>query len=578
MHRFSQWVSAVSLLVAGVAAAQTAPPQADLEQVWLDPAGRGSLWVGNGQVLPARGFRAGASLFFTHGQLASPSAALVSDRLGVQVMGAFGVTDWLELSANVPVYVYQEGAKVLSLASAGMGNPWLTAKVALLGPSAPVSLAVLLGAGFPVGSGAAMGNGGLEVSPRVQLGHVFTTWQLAGEVGFLYRRPVDFSGVSRHDGDVVGSQLFAAAAVTAVNDGGPRAEASLRLTAPLRDGAVGLEALLGLRWQMGSADLFGAVGPGFAGAPSTPSVRAYFGVAFGNVDPTRRPCVEGKPYVIADCPDLDFDGDGVPNGVDGAPTEAEDIDGFEDGDGVPDPDNDGDGVPDVDDRCPMEPGPGANGGCPDVDTDGDGVVDRLDKCPTEPEDVDGFEDGDGCPDPDNDGDGILDADDACPLVAGIRQEKGCPAKDSDGDGVFDHEDNCPQDPGPKDNAGCPAKQKQLVSITDTALRILEKVYFDTGKATIQRRSNALLDNVARVLLAHPEIAKVHIEGHTDNTGNAEKNLTLSQARADAVKAYLVGRGLDAGRLEAHGFGDTRPAQPNETAAGREANRRVEFNL
>lgn len=571
------WV--LGLILAGAAWAQAPAPAADVEQVWLDPAGRGSLWVGNGQTLKALDFRAGASLFFTQGQLRSlGGGGLMSSRLGVQVFGALGLTDWLELSASVPVAVYQEGVSALGLASAGMGNPWLTAKVSLWNDSAPLSAAVAVGLGLPLGTAVAQGNGGLEVMPRVQVGKVFADWQFGAELGFLYRRPVDFVAVSGHAGDVVGSQVYLAGAVTSVSSTGPRGELSARLFAPIAGGPVGVEALAGARWTVGSVELFGAVGPGFFGEPTTPSVRAYFGAAFANTPSTQPPCIEGTPYRLADCPELDVDHDGVKNGVDAAPEQAEDPDGFEDADGAPDPDNDGDGVLDADDGCPQKAGPVANHGCPDEDADGDGVVDRLDKCPRDAEDVDGFEDADGCPDADNDGDGLADAADACPLQAGIPQEKGCPAKDSDGDGVFDHEDNCPQDVGDKANAGCPAAQKQLVVITATALTILDRVYFDNGKATIQKRSNALLDNIARVLGAHPEIRKVRVEGHTDNVGRPEKNKVLSQARADAVKAYLEKKGVSAERLVAVGFGDTKPAQPNDTPAGREANRRVEFNL
>ena len=223
-------------------------------------------------------------------------------------------------------------------------------------------------------------------------------------------------------------------------------------------------------------------------------------------------------------------------------------------------------------------GPAANKGCPDRDADGDGVVDRLDKCPSQKEDLDDFEDSDGCPEKDNDQDGFADALDACPLIAGIAQEKGCPAKDTDGDTVFDHEDNCPAEKGLKENAGCPAAQKQLVIITVEQLKILDKVYFDTGKASIQKRSNALLDNIAQVLTVHPEIALVQIEGHTDTVGKPEQNKKLSQDRADSVRAYLVKKGVSEARLRAVGFGQEKPTQSNDTAAGREFNRRVEFNI
>ena len=81
-----------------------------------------------------------------------------------------------------------------------------------------------------------------------------------------------------------------------------------------------------------------------------------------------------------------------------------------------------------------------------------------------------------------------------------------------------------------------------------------------------------------MLVANPQVKKVRIEGHTDNTGAADFNTKLSQGRAKAVRDYLVKKGVAADRLEAKGFGPTQPIGDNKTAAGREANRRVEFEI
>jgi len=213
-----------------------------------------------------------------------------------------------------------------------------------------------------------------------------------------------------------------------------------------------------------------------------------------------------------------------------------------------------------------------------VDSDGDGIVDELDACPNDPEDFDGFQDEDGCPDLDNDGDGILDVDDACPNEPGPPETNGCPDPDRDGDGVPDRLDNCPDEPGPPENQGCP--EEQVVIIEDGKLEILDKIYFDFDSARVQERSHAVLDNVAAVINAHPEIPLVRVEGHTDSRGRAEYNMGLSKRRAASVVRYLVREGnVSPDRLVSEGYGETQPLVPNATTEEEMAkNRRVEFQF
>lgn len=275
-------------------------------------------------------------------------------------------------------------------------------------------------------------------------------------------------------------------------------------------------------------------------------------------------------YEDADgCPEDDNDKDGVKDVSDACPNDAEDLDGFEDADGCAELDNDKDGRPDSEDVCPLEAGPQATNGCPDGDADL--IPDKDDRCPT----AAGTAEFGGCPD--TDADGLADPDEECPNEAGPASSFGCP--DDDADRVPNYRDDCPTKPVPANvdpmrSNGCPAK----VYVTADAIQIVDKVFFDTGKATIQKKSFPLLDEIAGTLTKYAEIKKVQVEGHTDDVGNDQTNLQLSQARAESVVAYLVGRGVAAERLTAKGFGETKPIADNKTSAGKAENRRVAFTI
>jgi outer membrane protein OmpA-like peptidoglycan-associated protein len=209
------------------------------------------------------------------------------------------------------------------------------------------------------------------------------------------------------------------------------------------------------------------------------------------------------------------------------------------------------------------------------DRDGDGVPDDRDRCP----DVPGLRELDGCPPgaappPDRDGDGVPDAEDRCPDEKGPRELEGCP--DTDGDGVPDIDDKCPREPGPAQNDGCPLGDEPLVEIQAERLSLRDMIQFDFGKDTIKPESGRILDDIAAILKAHPEIVKVRVEGHTDSIGTAAYNQGLSERRARSVVAALVARGVPAAELAAAGYGFTRPIESNATALGRAKNRRVEF--
>ena len=254
----------------------------------------------------------------------------------------------------------------------------------------------------------------------------------------------------------------------------------------------------------------------------------------------------------------DTDGDGYLDDEDECPTEPEDLDGFEDEDGCPDPDNDKDGILDVDDRCPNVPedfdGVEDEDGCPegtDGDRDGDGIPDSEDECPDEPEDIDGFEDEDGCPDPDNDKDGILDVDDKCP-------------NDPETYNGFEDED------------GCPDKGRVIVEGSD--ILILDKILFATNSAEILPESYPIIRAVVATLKHHPEFKMVEVAGHADERASDAHNLRLTKARAAAVVDALVKQGIERDRLVSQGYGEYCPVDDRSNADAWEKNRRVEFKV
>jgi outer membrane protein OmpA-like peptidoglycan-associated protein len=225
---------------------------------------------------------------------------------------------------------------------------------------------------------------------------------------------------------------------------------------------------------------------------------------------------------------LDPDGDGIFEPEDQCPEEAEDFDGVEDDDG-----------------CPEHEPPGPS------DRDGDGLFDDDDLCPEEPEDRDGFEDDDGCPDLDHDHDGIEDENDLCPTEAEVVN-------------------------GVDDDDGCPDIADIEVINRDILLR--DRVYFDFALARIRGRSVPLLEQIVRLLAAHPEYVTISIEGHCDDVGSDEVNQRLSELRAQRVVSFLAAQGTSVERLESVGYGRRRPTHPGTSDSARQQNRRVEFRI
>lgn len=260
------------------------------------------------------------------------------------------------------------------------------------------------------------------------------------------------------------------------------------------------------------------------------------------------------------CP-FDEDGDGVPDYMDKCPS----LSGKQNLEGCPDRDNDE--VADQDDKCPDVKGIARFAGCPD--SDNDGVEDARDKCP----DQAGLEQYEGCPD--SDGDGVRDGDDLCAdTPKGVKVDAtGCPT-DADGDGVPDTQDRCPTSKGDPANFGCPVVKEEVKKRLNFATRGIQ---FETAKATLKPSSYPMLDEVVSILGEYTDY-NLLMGGHTDSNGSDATNMKVSQARVDAVKSYLIRKGVDPSRIDATGYGESQPIATNSTAVGRAQNRRVTLEL
>jgi OmpA-OmpF porin, OOP family len=464
----------------------------------------------------------------------------------------------------------------------GLGDPRVEAKLRLAGSGLTgAGLAVSGFVTIPLGQSAGAGDhfiadGGATFGGRVIGEYRRGRFSVALNLGAI-GRPSARTLLSTQ----VGSRLTWGAAVGV--DISPRlgvlAEAygASDLSSQLQNNNA--EVLLGARYHVRDVVLTAGGGSGVLRGAGSPVARAFLGVGWA-------------PYRV------DNDNDGVPDNVDRCPAEAEDRDGYEDEDGCPDPDNDGDGIDDVSDRCPDQAEDRDNfqdaDGCPDPDNDGDGIPDGYDTCPREPEDRDGDHDEDGCPDNDRDRDGVVDESDRCPDqpedTDGFQDEDGCPDPDNDGDGIPDTEDQCSDQAGPASSQGCPPTPvappppptdagPTLARVIGDQIQVMGSINFSRSRDRIEGSSSfRVLESVLAILVSHPEITRVEVQGHTDNAGNAERNTALSERRAERVRLWLVEHGIDGARVTARGFGPAQPIESNSTAAGRARNRRVEFHI
>jgi outer membrane protein OmpA-like peptidoglycan-associated protein len=497
----------------------------------------------------------------------------------LELMGTIGILPVLDFSIAVPGLRLTDGSAVnASVATAledvlleddelALGDIRLTPRLSLVErkPGGDgVGLALIVPFYLPTGDKDVYAGEGFRVEGKLAFQGVVGPFMMGVNAGYMIRPETEMLGAKIDDtvtwGVGAGLRIFDPLSLLV--------EVSGRINVMSDDfdsTDAPTELLAALRLELGHFLVQFGAGPGLVGGLGEPEYRMVGAIGYV---PLRPPG--------------DEDEDGVDDDHDRCVEEPEDRDKWQDEDGCPEPDNDGDGILDAADRCPTEAEDPDNfeseDGCPDPDNDLDSIADATDACPDQAGPPSQEPASNGCPD--QDGDAIADAADACPTVAGVASgeagRNGCPA-DRDNDGILDTEDACPEAAGEanpdRQRHGCPKAR-----VESGQIKILERIEFLSGKAVLAPSSTGILEAVQAIFTAHPEISVVSVEGHTDNKGAEKANETLSRRRAEAVKRWLVARGIPAARLEVRGFGETRPIDTNDTPQGRAANRRVEFHI
>jgi outer membrane protein OmpA-like peptidoglycan-associated protein len=531
-----------------------------------EPATHGSEWFA-GESLDFRGhgrwavggvWDVGIKPLVAYDDNGDELATIINSQIYTHIGGGVLLWEASRLGFNIPILWYQDGTPTnlngVTFATQdglALGDVRLEADVRLLGHyEDPFRLALAGHFHLPTGSRDSFtGDGGVRFTPRVAIAGDINSFAYSGNVRTTLRTQTDNFADEPFGADLgfgataglrfvdkrwlIGPELWGSTVISDSGDG-----LFARRTTPVEATLAAHYAERGWRFGLG-------IGPGFTRGLGTPQLRILASASW--VAEVEEPI-------------------------------------------APPADSDEDGIFDRDDACAEEPGPShvdpRKHGCPlppPPDTDGDGIADRDDACVREPGVYHQDRAKHGCPAPkDRDEDGIWDDDDACVDEPGVasndRRKHGCPLPgDGDGDGILDTLDACPDKPGPvntdPEQNGCPR-----ATVTESQIIILDRVEFDTNKATIKPQSDTILEAVLSVLTEYPAIEELQVEGHTDDRGSHRHNLELSADRAAAVVEWLVARGVSPNRLVSKGFGPDKPIAPNETDEGRQQNRRVEFHI
>lgn len=505
----------------------------------------------------------------------SSVGALVAHRWNAHLVGAVGLLEWVQLGLDLPLVVLQSAETlqasdvgriaVQPLASTGLGDLRLRPKFRILtrssvGVDVAFMSTITLPTHFP--AGGYLGEAGFGIAPELAVSSAFggLVWATNLAAHFRDDAKTQSLGVS-HEWIWRGGVGYLFESLRLRTDMSLRASTSLQN--PFSEGLPSpLEATAGVRWEpVDGLFLQSGLGLGLITGPGTPDARLFVALRYA-------------PRV------RDTDGDGVLDAQDACIDTPEDVDGFQDGDGCPELDNDSDGIQDPDDQCADEAEDldafQDEDGCPDPDNDEDGILDADDQCPLEQ----GVAQHKGCALPDTDGDGVPDATDACPKVAGQVDAKGCP--DADNDGFLDDKDFCPDKAETKnavaDSDGCPDTAQSKWVLSRDEIQLLEMPEFEFKSEELLGPTIDLLNQIAELLVQHPEIAKIQLEVHTDELRTADDNEELSAARANAMMIHLATAGVSIERLDSVATGAQRPRSRRGKRIQREADRLFKIRI
>jgi OmpA-OmpF porin, OOP family len=588
---------AASLLLSCVASAQASGGFA-MNQLEPTPAGDSFFGVpsprAGGHLIP----RAAVMFDYANQPVRYVSAGgtipVVAQQGFLRVDASLPLWDRLLISADVPAAILQSGEdpKLEGITfpppSAGFGDLRLGLRGRLFGGDRSL---LQLGLGsylfFPTGRASSYTGDGVV---RGAL-HAIVGGRAESSIGLVWSAT---GGVSFHGGGSPHVLTFGAGAALLFGGGflqvGPELYGGKPLGERLTLSTTGkpveplantnMELLIGAKIRLLGRLVVGAgAGPGLLTGIGTPNFRFVGTVAWApEAAPT--PTLAPNAAMVGD-----QDNDGIRDDIDACPTIKGELQSDPTKDGCPVADRDQDGVADIEDACPGVPGlrspDGTKSGCP-KDSDEDGVPDTEDACLNDRGVASRDPKQNGCPS-DRDGDGVADAVDACPEIKGVKSVdakwNGC-TEDPDGDGIKQSADACPNEKGapdrdPKQN-GCP----KLVRVVGDEIVIKSQVQFQVyGKhrsETVAPVSQNLMNEIRDVINQHPEILKIEVQGHTDDSGDDDFNLRLSQDRAEAVRQWLIDAGIPASKLVAKGYGFNKPLADNRIRQGRQQNRRVEF--